>query len=211
MNKEDSNNSHFCTPASQPTCSPEKHPLISRVIRKHWDETGCIVGLQKTMETWRKSSHRPQHENRHRSPDDENTEHVEQRSRRSTLKRASVHSRLDYARRLVNPEVNYEEEQEQDEEESGADTFEALTLEEGMLISSSSENIVRLGQTHGDRKDAYRKIVEKLIKNTGILCKNDMDKLQRKYFRKVVSDFRRQVVPRPLNYNAGGTLERYEV
>ena len=104
-----------------------------------------------------------------------------------------------------------EELEEQDEEESGADTFEELTLEEGMLISSSSENIIRFGQTHGDRKDAYRKIVEKLIKNTGILCKNDMDNLQRKYLKKAVTDFRRQVVPRHLNYNAGGTLERHEV
>ena len=80
-----------------------------------------------------------------------------------------------------------------------------------MLISGSSENVARLGQIRGDVKEAYRKVVEKLIKNTGILCKDDMDKLQWKLLKKLVTNFRRQVVPRPHNYNAGGTLERYEV
>ena len=108
---------------------------------------------------------------------------------------------------MKDPEVSYAGEQEPDEEDSEPDTFEGLTLDEGLLITSSSENIGRLS-IHGDRKEEYRKIVERLMKNTGILCKNDMDKNQRHHLkRKVISDFRRQVVTRPHRYNAGGTLD----
>ena len=50
-NKEDSDNSLFCTPA---TCSPEKHPLITRKIVKHFDATGCdIIGLERRFESRR--------------------------------------------------------------------------------------------------------------------------------------------------------------
>ena len=118
---------------------------------------------------------------------------------------------MDYANRIVNPKVEYEEEQEQEEEDNGADTFEALTTEELMLIAGSSDHATRLGQVQNGVKDAYRQVVEKLIRRTGILCKDDMDKLQRKLLKRLVTDFRRQVVPRPQNYNAGGNLERYEV
>ena len=105
-----------------------------------------------------------------------------------------------------------EEEEEQEEEENGNETFEALTLEEAMLISGSLESITRISQTYGEQKTEYRRIVEKLMKNTGILCKDDMDELQRKLLKKkVLSDFRRQVNPRPEEYNAGGTMEGHGV
>ena len=112
--------------------------------------------------------------------------------------------------------MEYEEGQEQEEEETRTDTFEALTTEELMLIAGSSDHTKRLEQIqYGAEevpvKDAYRQVVEKLIKRTGILCKDDMDKLQRKLLKRLVTDFRRQVVPRPQDYNAGGGLERHEV
>ena len=179
------------------------------MIRKHQDETGCIVGAQRTMETWRRLGNQLQRGDE--DLDEGDTEHVEHKSWRSAHGKANVHSRLNYAKRIVIPRVEFEEEQDQDEEESGIDTFEALTTGQLMLISGSSENVARLGLVRADVKDDYRKVVEKLIKNVGKLCKDDMDKVQRKMLKKLVGDFRRQVVPRPHDYNAGGTLERREV
>ena len=75
------------------------------------------------MVPWRKGSQQVKHEDR--NSDEENTKHVEHRSWRSTRRKANVHSKLDYANRIVIPRIDYEEEQEQDEEESGTDTFEA--------------------------------------------------------------------------------------
>ena len=62
---------------------------------------------------------------------------------------------------------------------------------------------------YGDKKEEYRKIVEKLMQNTGILCKDDMNSIQRRHLRKkVITNFRRQVVPRPQRrYNVGGTMD----
>ena len=141
-------------------------------------------------------------------------EHGEHRIRKPDTGRASAHSRLAYAKKIVEPEAE-DEEVDQEEEENGTETFEALTVEEVILISGSSESIRKIEQTYGDRKTQYREIVEKLIRRTGVLCKDNMDKNQRKFLkRKVITDFRRQVVPRPHDYmphdyNAGGTLERY--
>ena len=105
--------------------------------------------------------------------------------------------------------MSYASEPEQEEEEdSGSETFEGLTVEEGILIASSSENIGRMG-IYGDKKKEYRKIVEKLMRNTGILCRDDMNIIQKRHLKKkVITDFRRQVVPRPQRrYNVGGTLD----
>ena len=199
IDNEDSKNSHFCTPSSQPTCSPDRHPRLTKRIHRHIDSNNCI-SLRRTLET---RKYRQQ-----RSPDEEKVEHDEHRNRRQNTGRASAHTRLNYAKRIVEPEEEYEGEEDQDEEENGNETFEALTVEEAIIISGSSESLTSVDQTYGDQKTKYREIVEKLIKRTGILCKDDMDKLQRKMLRrKIVSDFRRQVVPRPHEYNAGGTLE----
>ena len=217
------------------------------MIGRHQDNTGCIVGIKRTMEIKREINLHPRH--RIEGSDEENTEYVEQRSKRSTFKRANVYSRLgranhpnyeeeqergeeesganrswrsapkraqaksrmDYANRIVNPRVEYEDEQEQEEEDNGVDAFEALSYEEMMLIAASSDHVTRLGQDQNGVKDAYRQIVEKLIRRTGMICKDDMDKFQRKLLKRLVTDFRRQVVPRPQNYNAGGNLEEYEV
>ena len=197
--KEDSKNSNFCTPSSQPTCSPDRHPRLTRRIHRHLDSNNCI-SLNRTLET---RKYRQQ-----RNQDEEKVEYDKHRNREPNSGRASAHTRLDYAKRIVEPEEEYGEEEDHDEEENGYETFEALTVEEALIISGSSESLTNVDQTYGDQKTKYRGIVEKLIKRTGILCKDDMDKLQQKMLRrKIVSDFRRQTAPRPHEYNAGGTLE----
>ena len=70
--------------------------------------------------------------------------------------------------------MSYADEQEPEEEDSRPDTFEGLTIEKGIFITSSSENIRRMDK-QDERKVEYRKIVEKLMKNTGILCRSDME------------------------------------
>jgi hypothetical protein len=208
IDKEDSSNSYFCTPSSQPTCSPDKHPLITTRISKHIDSNNCI-SLMRTFETRHR---RQQREYGHGNPDEGKVKYDEHRTERPNIERASAHTRLAYAKRIVEPEVVQEEEEEQEEEENGNETFEALTLAESMLISGSLESITNYSQTYGEQRTEYRRIVEKLMKNTGILCKDDMDELQRKLLKKkVLSDFRRQVNPRPEEYNAGGTMEGHGV
>ena len=75
------------------------------------------------------------------------------------------------------------------------ETFGELTVEEELLITGSSESFKRLEQKYGNQKDNYRKLVEKLMRRCGILCKERMDREQQKYLkRKTIPDFRRQVV-----------------
>ena len=80
-----------------------------------------------------------------------------------------------------------------------------------MLIAGSSDHVERLEKTQNGVKDAYREIVIKLIRRTGILSKKNMDPLQKKIFKGLAGDFRRQVLPRPPDYNPGRAMERHEV
>ena len=112
----------------------------------------------------------------------------------------SSQSRMPYAKNIVEPEVDEEEEGE-GMPPKGEETFGELTVDEGLLITGSSESFKRLEQKYGNQKDNYRKLVEKLMRRTGILCKERMDKEQQKYLkRKTIPDFRRQVVQRNEDY-----------
>ena len=92
------------------------------------------------------------------------------------------------------------------EEERGTNSFDCLSYNEGLLIASSSEVIGRLLE---DKRDEYRKIVEKLMKNTGILNADRTDDIQKHHLRKkVIGDFRRNTTPRPpMEDNNGGYNE----
>ena len=91
-------------------------------------------------------------------------------------------SRMSYARNIVEPEEDEEEEAEERPLE-GEETFEALTVDEGLLITGSSESFKRLEQRYGNQKDNYRELVERLMKRTGILCRERMDRDQRKFLK----------------------------
>ena len=80
-----------------------------------------------------------------------------------------------------------------------------------MLIAGSSDHLERLGQIQDGVKDAYREVVVKLIRRTGIMCKMNMDPLQKKVFKGLAGDFRRQVLPRPPDYNPGRATDKHEV
>ena len=148
---------------------------------------------------------------------------IEKNSWRSTQKRTGIKSRLNDTNKfkipkwngkvmeftIVNDEERAQETQEEDFERSNG--FGALTTEELLLIAGSSDHVNKLGQIQKGVKDAYREIVVKLIRRTGILCKKNMDPLQKKIFKGLAGDFRRQVLPRPLYYNPGRAMERREV
>ena len=122
---------------------------------------------------------------------------------------------MNYANKLVIPKIEYtvvdDDDQTQEVEENGTNDFEALTTDELLLIAGSSDHVNRLRQIQEGVEDAYREVVEKLMRRTGILCKKNMDPLQKKLLKRLVGDFRRQVLPRPLYYNPGRTMGRREV
>ena len=140
---------------------------------------------------------------------------VENKSWRSTQKRTGIKSRLNYTNKLKIPKVEFtvvdDEDRAQEEDFERTNGFEALTTDELLLIAGSSDHVNRLGHMQEGVEDAYREVVEKLMRRTGILCKKNMDPLQKKIFKGLVGDFRRQVLPRPLYYNPGRAMERREV
>ena len=88
--------------------------------------------------------------------------------------------------------------------------FESLTTDEVLIIAGSSDHLERLGQIQNGVKDAYREIVVKLIRRTGMMCKSNMDPLQKRIFKGLAGDFRRQVRPRPPDYNPGRDTKNRE-
>ena len=141
---------------------------------------------------------------------------TEKKSWISTQKRPDAKSRLKYTKKFKIPKVEFTsvEERVQETQEKNlkrSKGFESLTTEELLLIAGSSDHLERLGQIQDGVKDAYREIVVKLIRRTGIMCKMNMDPLQKKVFKGLAGDFRRQVLPRPPDYNPGRDTERHEV
>jgi hypothetical protein len=210
-NKEDSDNSQFCTPFLT-KCSPEKHPLVSRKIVKHFDETGCdIVGLERTLETRRwvtKNGSYLHPQERQADQENEGRVYDDTEEQRSTGRKVNIQSsgRLEYTKRLsFDSERASTSGREPEEEEKRLNFFDGLSYDEGLLINSSYEDINRLS---GDQTNEYRRIVEKLMRNTGILFAGEIDNNQWHHLKKkVIPDFRRQTTPRPPQYSANGHYE----
>ena len=135
----------------------------------------------------------------------------------STQRRPNVKSRLSYTNKFKIPKVEYEAEDRAQETQKMSpkrtkkvERFESLTTDELLLIAGSSDHLERLGQIQDGVKDAYREVVVKLIRRTGTMCKMDMDPLQRKIFKNLAGDFRRQVLPRPSGYTPSKDTEHRE-
>ena len=190
FDKENSKNSYFCTPATQLRSpeSQEKQPIISRMTGRHRSKSDHTDGIRRTVEMKREINPHPDYENI--TSGEEKATDVENKSWRSTQKRTGIKSRLNYTNKLKIPKVEFtvvddeeraQEAQEEDFERSNG--FEALTTEELLLIAGSSDHVDRLGHIQKGVKDAYREVVEKLMRRTGILCKKNMDPLQKKILK----------------------------
>jgi len=209
---ESSKNSIFCTPATQ-IGSPktqEKKPAILRTAGKHQSNPGRKEGARKAV----KRKNDRSHEYEDVTSGEEEALDTKKKSWLSTQRRPNAKSRLKYTNKFKIPKVEYEaEERAQETQEKNlkhAKGFESLTTDEVLLIAGSSDHLERLGQIQDGVKDAYREIVVKLIRRTGMMCKINMDPLQKKIFKGLAGDFRRQVLPRPPDYNPGRDTENRE-
>ena len=212
IDKESSKNSIFCTPATQigsPGIQPiprnsEKQPKGSSrrgEIRKAEKRTGEDHDDLEVI-----------------SSGDEEAVDYKKKSWLSTQRRPNIKSRLSYTNKFSKiPRVEYDAEDKAQETQRPSPKpamkvarFESLTTDELLLIAGSSDHLERLGQIQDGVKDAYREVVVKLIRRTGMMGKMDMDPLQRKVFKNLAGDFRRQVAPRPSGYTPSKDTEHRE-
>ena len=211
LDRDDSKNSVFCTPATQIKSleSKKDKPTISRMAGRHRSNSDHTDGMRRAVK--RESDRSPEYEDV--TSGEEGTHETEKRSWISTQKRTSIKSRLNYTNGFKIPKVEFttaeaQETQEEDFEHSKG--FAALTTEELLLIAGSSDHVQRLGRIQNGVQDEYREVVIKLIRRVGILSKKNMDPLQRKIFKKLAGDFSRQVLPRPPGYTPGKDTEHRE-
>ena len=212
LDKESSKNSIFCTPATRIE-SPnvqKTRPAILRTADKHQSKPDHMKGARKA----KKRMNEECNEYEEVTSGEEETLNTNKKSWSSTQRRPSAKSRLNCTNKFKIPRVEYEtEERVQETQEmhpKQTQGFESLTTKEVLVIAGSSDHLERLGRIQNGVKDAYREIVVKLIRRTGIMCKVDMDPLQRHIFKGLAGDFRRQVLPRPPDYNPGKDTEGRE-
>ena len=212
VDKESSKNSIFCTPATriESPKAQEIRPAILRTTGKYHSRPDHMKGARKA----KRMANDECNEYEEVTSGEEETLNTKKESLPSTQKRPNVKSRLTYKNKFKIPKVEYEtEERVQETQEmyhKQTQGFESLTTDEVLLIEGSSDHLERLGQVQNGVKNAYIEIVVKLIRRTGIMCKADMDPLQRHIFKNLAGDFRRQVLPRPPDYNPGRDMENRE-
>ena len=153
IDKENSKNSIFCTPATQ-VRSPESQPIISRMTGRHRSKSDHTDGVRKVK---RESKRHPEYEYENVTSGEEGTPDIEKNSWRSTQKRTGIKSRLNDTNKfkipkwngkvmeftIVNDEERAQETQEEDFERSNG--FGALTTEELLLIAGSSDHVRKMG------------------------------------------------------------------
>jgi hypothetical protein len=140
---------------------------------KHFEATGCdIIGQSKT----------------------------ERKDQPTIGRRVNIHQskRLNYTKKLGRSLETVKNEGAKEKEIPEANSFESLTVEDTVLIASSSKEIERLPV---ERMCRYRELVEQLMRNTGIIFNNEsmrrvnsqgMYHKQVFHLKKVTTDFRRQ-------------------